>query len=77
MKKRTWEYGTKYAVVVVSADSKLMVMHSKEINEGFMLMNHGEKILPKCGDFGIITFTKGGPTGGYWKWQPIDSTKTE
>lgn len=72
LQKRTWEYGTELSGIVMVADPKLIVVHVPDINEGFLLAEHGVKDLPKGGDLCTITFTKGGPTGGYWKWQPLN-----
>lgn len=70
MKTKTWPYGTEYKAEVMTVNKMLMAVHCPEIDEGFMLIGHGIKKLPKEGEIGKIIFTKGGPTGGYWQWQP-------
>jgi len=75
MQKRTWTYGTELDVKVFSATKTDIVVICEKINEGFILVNHGVKDLPKKDDEGKIIFTKGGPTGGYWSWKPANSVK--
>lgn len=70
LQRRTWDYGKTFDVEVREATKMLIAVFAPEINEGFLLAGHGVTDLPAKGDKGTITFTKGGPTGGYWKWQP-------
>jgi hypothetical protein len=78
MNKRTWPYGTKKNGTVIQASRvqggfNLLFMESGENKtEGFFLVfdrNHAEAGNAKPGDKGIITFTKGGQTGGYWDYK--------
>lgn len=68
LQKRTWPYGTKKNVEVVDvAGSVLALIDDNE--EGFLLMWPQVESAPAKGDRGMITFTEGGPTGGYWKYE--------
>jgi len=69
MKYRTWEYGTILKVSVIKSNQRVLVVVCESINEAFILANHGMKELPEIDSKGQITFTKGGPTGGYWKFE--------
>lgn len=70
MEKKVIPYGTEYQVEVESANERLITVIARSISEGFFLMGHGIKDLPKPGDKGKIVFTKGGPMKGYWKYYP-------
>lgn len=39
-----------------------------ELNEGHVCVGGSGDQTAKEGDTGTLTFTKGGPTGGYWKF---------
>jgi len=67
MREKTWPYGTEFKAEVMSANKTLIAV-TADSGEAFLLMYHGVKDLPKEGEIGKIVFTKGGPTGGYWKW---------
>lgn len=67
MEEKTVKYGEKRSVVVESADKNLIVVVDKSINEGFVLMFHGLKTLPKKGDKGIIVFEKDNHKG-HWQY---------
>lgn len=73
MIKRTWPYGTKKRVEVIHVEPKVLGLVDQQ-REGYLLALHGLDPLPVKGDQGIITFTQGGPTGGYWKYEPINQT---
>lgn len=69
---RTWPYGTvKKATVIhtiLDSNPKAILVKADD-SEGFLLI--GEETFPKdlaIDDKGEITFTQGGPTGGYWKF---------
>jgi hypothetical protein len=38
-------------------------------NEGHILIGGAEDKTAEVGDTGTLTFTEGGPTGGYWKFK--------
>jgi len=78
MNKKTWPYGTKKHGTVIQASRvqggfNLLFMQSGENKtEGFFLVfdhDHVEASKARAGDKGVITFTKGGPTGGYWDYK--------
>lgn len=87
MKTRTWPYGTKYPVRVVSRDTSdnhviVAVVFENPASgekEGFICVlnkTHEAAFNAKPGDFGTITFREGGPYGGFWdyeKRQQMDS----
>jgi hypothetical protein len=74
MQTKTWPYGTVKQVKVVERRSAKFKGQAVEVvlcvepasNEGFVLMDRG--VLAQVGEEGFITFTNGGPTGGYWKY---------
>lgn len=69
MKTKTIEYGTVVDVEVISATDKLITVVDDK-NEGYLLMGHGLKELPKEGDKGKITFVKSNNrTAGYWDYK--------
>jgi len=68
--KKVIPFGTKHNVRVESVSAFMMVVASDEIKEGFVLMAHGLQRLPNTGSKGTITFVKGGPAGGHWKFNP-------
>ena len=70
---KTWPYGTTLRGVVFVA--RITSQHSKsaqliidKTNEGHVLIGSAADFTAKDGDEGTLTFTKGGPTGGYWKF---------
>lgn len=69
MKEKLVIYGTKHKVVVLSADYDMIICHAHEINEGFALLFHGKKIIPKEGDTGEIEFVRDGKRG-HWEFTP-------
>jgi hypothetical protein len=77
MHLRTWPYGTKYEVRVLRKDSAIVdgkrvhvtALSNLELNEAFVLIEDQENPA-NVGEFGVITFTRGGPTGGHWKYEP-------
>lgn len=40
-----------------------------EDGEGHILARGAEDETAEVGDLGTLTFTEGGPTGGYWKFR--------
>lgn len=75
---RTWPYGTKKHVEIISYDmpddpmmKTLPIIVAKDHNsgEGFLLIGDKGADESKVGDLGTITFTQGGPLGGYWKFE--------
>jgi hypothetical protein len=79
MHKRTWPYGTRKRVQVLSVSTTRFgrVVACAELDgerEGFILMG-GSPDVAKEGDVGTIVFCQGGPTGGYWRYE-ADKTAT-
>lgn len=77
MNTRTWPYGTTRRGVVqktnwrppglpASAGSGQLIVD--DLNEGHICVGECGDATAKEGDSGTLTFTKGGPTGGYWKF---------
>lgn len=77
--QKTWPFGTTRRAKVIhakyrpkgldprAATGQFIVDH---LNEGHICV--GEECADfsaKDGDAGTLTFTKGGPTGGYWKFK--------
>ena len=65
---RTWQYGTRKTGVVCTwhqtkRDSVVLV--TGDDGEGYILI--GERTPVDAHQRVVIEFTRGGPTGGYWK----------
>lgn len=76
MQTKTWIYGTVFNCEVISAqNSTKMSMLSVAVTmddghkEGFTIIDNPDPNLPAIESKGTITFTKGGQTGGYWKFK--------
>lgn len=73
---RTWPYGTLRPVEVADIDrrgSPPIVTVVDNAGEGYILVGGiDDPEHVQIGDRGEITFTKGGPTGGYWRYQGDD-----
>ncbi len=77
MKTRTWKYGSTLRGKVIEGGILNSPSHVKwqahliqdQNGEGHVLINGAFDPEAKEGDEGTLTFTKGGPTGGYWKFQ--------
>lgn len=74
---RTWPYGTRKQVKVLDRgrdDGRPFLIAGELPNfvELFVLVfdrSHADALAAKIGDAGEITFTAGGPTGGYWDYE--------
>jgi hypothetical protein len=67
MKERGVNYGEKRDVTVESADDVAIICIDKSAKEGFVLMYHGLKTLPKVGDEGRIVFERDNRRG-HWQY---------
>jgi hypothetical protein len=67
MNTRTWPYGTQKRVKVTHVSGHCLVCID-EGDEVHMLIGI-DTDGAKTSDVGIITFTQGGPMGGYWKFE--------
>ena len=66
MKERQFKIGETRKATVGSW-TRLCLICRDELNEGHVI--HGVDTEPcAVGDTGTLTFTKGGPKGGYWKF---------
>ena len=70
---KTWPYGTTlrgtvFVAKITSQHSKTAQLVIDERNEGHVLVGNAADFSAVQGDDGTLTFTKGGPTGGYWKF---------
>lgn len=67
----TWPYGTTRRGRVIhsfaSIGARGMLVEC-ERGEGHVLLGDAGDISAGIGDYGTLTFTEGGPTGGYWKF---------
>lgn len=63
---KTWPHGTTRKAVVLK-DGVYQYLQD-EHGEGHVLMGDARDHSAKPGDKGVLTFTKGGATGGYWKF---------
>jgi hypothetical protein len=75
---KTWKYGTwKPCVVIERIASKRQVALICEA-DGEPRQAHACFYRPedapeaRAGDRGVLVFTRGGPTGGFWRWEPGD-----
>jgi hypothetical protein len=69
MNKKIVGYGTTYYVEVEHADAKCIVCIAKSISEGFVLLYHGLKNIPKKNDKGKIVFERD-KSSGHWQYYP-------
>jgi hypothetical protein len=73
MKTKTWPYGTtrKATVMSIIRGHKGIQMHivSDNTGEGHILVNGANDETAKIGSTGTLTFSQGGPTGGFWKFR--------
>lgn len=85
MLTRTWPYGTvkRGRVLRVDDTTTHTILTVEEIDPtagdkgGFILIDRRGDAIAKPGDMGTMVFTKGGPTGGYWKFTPDPGTTPE
>lgn len=69
MKNKIIEYGTQHKCKVLSVTENIIAVLGED-GEGYMLMGHGIKDLPKEGDTGKITFVKNNNSlQGYWHYE--------
>ena len=63
---RTWPYGTQKKVKVIHVEAGVMICVDAA-KEGYVLLGT-DSDESKIDETGVITFTQGGPLGGYWKF---------
>lgn len=72
MNQKTWPYGTTRQATIIKifpkTGTKILILTDDQ-GEGHLITST-DTPNAKTGDHGTITFTKGGPTGGYWKYEP-------
>lgn len=66
-RSRTWLYGTEKKVTVRGVARRFIICVD-DSHEGYVLLGTDSDGAEE-GDTGIITFTQGGPFGGYWKFK--------
>lgn len=79
--KRTWPYGTRKNVTVLHwiggpvACALVVQADDDPIAEVHCLLGEPRDFPPRvrAGERGTITFTRGGPTGGHWRYEPLDA----
>jgi len=64
---KTWPYGTKRKAEIKQVAGPVMTAVD-ELGEGHVLVGVVRGKNPKPGEKGELVFTKGGITGGYWRW---------
>lgn len=71
---RTWPYGTTKGAKVLdvqhtpSGRIKVLVLEADDGEGHILVENAAQTPGVQAGDVGQIVFTKGGPTGGYWRF---------
>lgn len=74
---KTWPYGTTRKAKVLKANWRPPGLDPRASAATYLLDDQGEAhvcvgptgdLSAKEGDHGTLTFTQGGPTGGYWKF---------
>jgi len=65
---RTWPYGTVKHVRVEDSHPYFIACVEDGANDDEAYLLVGRYPDVKTGDHGYITFTEGGPTGGYWQF---------
>jgi len=74
MEREIIEYGTKVNVKVMTA-SKSLISVVGDNGQGYLLLGHGIKDLPKIGELGQITFVKSNTQfKGHWHYESDNST---
>jgi hypothetical protein len=73
---RTWPFGTVKEVEILDVleAGNIMTIVARETadeREGFVLVYRRGTVSASIGDRGTITFSEGGPTGGYWALTPF------
>lgn len=81
MTTKTWPFGTTRKAVVVTARWRPEGLDHRASTGQLLKDELGEMhvcVGTECADFtakdgdeGVLTFTKGGPTGGYWKFKKL------
>ena len=66
--QRTWPYGTTRTGAVLTDEPSMQVVLDDQ-NEGHILLGNARDPSAGIGDRGVLTFTRGGPTGGFWKFE--------
>lgn len=69
MKTKIVNYGTEYEVLVIHTSKYMIMVKEPEINEAFVLINHGLQVLPQINDVGRIVFEKDS-NKGHWQYYP-------
>ena len=76
MLARTWPYGTQKQVTIIGKAAKGryigLVCHEAGSKEAFVCIysaSHPTAVSAREGEKGTLTFTEGGPTGGYWDYR--------
>jgi hypothetical protein len=81
MKTRTWPYGTTREGTVMrvlksgSGRNYPVYVIADDHSEGHVVFGQNIEPEPEVGTRGTLTFVQGGPTGGYWKFEPNQKTK--
>lgn len=65
---KTWPYGSTRGAKVLGVSVTAQVVMD-ESGEGHILCLGAHDPEAVAGDQGKLTFTEGGPTGGYWKFK--------
>jgi hypothetical protein len=65
---KTWPYGTQRTGTLIDIVKGVQFVKDDQ-NEIHVLMTGAGDMDTKVGDKGTLTFTQGGPTGGYWKFK--------
>lgn len=68
MKKRTCPYGSTLRAKVIEIHQGVHLVQDQN-HEGHVLAAGAQDPQAKEGDHGTLTFTQGGPTGGFWKFE--------
>ena len=74
MIRRTWPYGTKRRgmlreIVTDPAAGPVAQIVVDDHGEGHVLLGCGPDPRAQVGDIGVLEFMRGGPMGGYWRFQ--------
>jgi len=68
MTTKTWPYGTQRRGEILYVDGYFLAVKD-DCKEGHILGWTGHDKNLKVGDRGLLTFTQGGPTGGFWRFE--------
>lgn len=77
MTTRSWPYGTRKTVrikdiVRARTIAAVVCADEAEPSSAYALLDRLDRLNVRTGDRRTIVFTRGGPTGGHWAFEPLN-----